>query len=91
MERCHPQKGIIMLHQQDLNKEGSFFCEKCEKEYDQSGRCKCKGRIVFVNIDEPTYIRCVMNSKKRCSNKPTLSYARIYERDPNSKEDIKWL
>ena len=80
-----------MLHQQNSNKEGSFFCERCEKEYDRSGRCGCKGRIVFVGIDNSDYIRLVMNSKKKVSNKPKLSYARIYERDPNSKEDIKWL
>jgi len=80
-----------MLHQQDSNKEGSFFCELCDREADRIGRCSCGGKVSFIGINDNRYIKLVMASKKKVSNKLNISYARVYERDHNSKEDIKWL
>ena len=74
-----------MLHESDINKEGSFFCNKCNRESKREGHCRCGGRITFINV------KLIMGSKSKCQDSTKISYKRPYERNPNSKEEIHWL
>lgn len=78
-----------MINKKD--REGSFFCENCEKEYENVGWCECGGRIVFVSINDPKYLKLVMKSNRKVPDEPKLSYTRPFHRDNNSKEENKWL
>ncbi len=45
--------------------EGSFFCEKCNREYDKEGTCECGGGITFISMHSFRYLTVWMKSKTK--------------------------
>ena len=51
--------------------QGSFFCEKCNREYDEEGTCECGGDIKFISMHSNRYLGVWMKSKKVVGNEDT--------------------
>lgn len=43
--------------------EGSYFCEKCNREYDKEGTCECGGDIKFISMHSNRYLSVWMKSR----------------------------
>lgn len=46
--------------------EGSYFCEKCYREYEEkgTGQCECGGEIEFISMHSNRYLNIWMKSRK---------------------------
>jgi hypothetical protein len=44
--------------------EGSYFCQKCNLEYNGKGTCKCGGEIKFLSMHDYSYLTVWMKSRK---------------------------
>lgn len=51
--------------------EGSYFCEKCNREYDGEGVCECRGKITFISVRSNEYLSVWMKSRNAVGNKDT--------------------
>lgn len=56
------QKGYDNMGKTIL--EGSYFCEKCNKEYNGEGICECGGEIEFISMHSNRYLNIWMKSRK---------------------------
>lgn len=49
--------------------QGSYFCEKCNKEFDDKGICdKCGGEVKFISMHSNRYLTVWMKSRKGIKN-----------------------
>lgn len=48
--------------------EGSYFCEKCNREYDKEGTCECGEKITFISMHSNRYLSVWMKSRRVAEN-----------------------
>lgn len=71
--------------------QGSFFCEKCNREYDEEGTCECSGDIKFISIHSNRYLSVWMKSKKGIKNEDTKNVGDKGEINKSLGDKVKKL
>jgi hypothetical protein len=71
--------------------EGSFFCEKCNLEYNGEGICKCGGDIKFLSMHSNRYLTVWTKSRKALENRDTKNEEKKGDINMSLDDNVKKL
>lgn len=71
--------------------EGSYFCQKCNKEYNGEGICGCGGEIKFLSMHSNRYLGVWMKSRRAIENDGIKNGEKKGDTNMSLDENVKKL